>query len=383
MYSNWLIVIVASVLAATASGCGGDGDGGGMRPTATATSTATSTPTPSPTPIPDCICANFINDEPLFPNDSDESCTEFANSLECSNGELGDATVLCGDDASVPCCVAHDCQQECVCPPIENPFLSDRVLNIAHRGGNVLAPEATLAAFRSAVELGVDVLEMDLRGTSDGGVIVMHDQTVDRTTNGTGRIEDLTLAEIRALDAGYDYTPDGGKTFPFRGQGLQVPTFEEVLATFPDQYMNPEIKIEGPSIVSQVVDTLERYDMKDKVLVASFDNAIIAEFRAAAPDVLTSYSLGEGIAFYSLTPEQEETYVPPAEFLQVPPTLESITVLTPEFLARARRFGIRIHVWDVDDADEMNEIIDLDVDGLIVDDPETLEGILEERGLAK
>lgn len=380
--SNWTTAIVAGVLAAAAIGCGGDDDGG-VRPTATATSTATPTPTPTPTPIPPCICANFINDEPLFPNDSEASCAEFAGSLECSGGALGESADLCGDDAPTPCCVARDCRQECVCPPVENPFLSDRVLNIAHRGGNVLAPEATLEAFRSAIEIGADVLEMDLRGTSDGGVIVMHDQTVDRTTNGTGRIEDLTLAEIRALDAGYRYTPDGGKTFPFRGMGVRVPTFEEVLATFPDQYMNAEIKVEGPSIIPQVVDALERYDMKDKVLIASFDDTIIADFRAAAPDVLTSFSLGEGFTFYALTPEQEETYVPPAEFLQVPPALEGITVLTPEFRSRARRFGIKIHVWDVFGAEQMNEIIDLGVDGLIVDDPETLEGILEERGLAR
>jgi glycerophosphoryl diester phosphodiesterase len=319
----------------------------------------------------------------VFPNDAEESCGGFAGSLGCVSGEISESEEVCGATLGTPCCVAADCLQECVCPPVENPFLSDRVLNIAHRGGREEAPEATIEAFHSAIEIGVDVLEMDLRGTIDGGVVVIHDQTVDRTTNGTGRVEDLTLAEIRALDAGYDFTPDGGATHPFRGQGLQIPTFEEVLETFPEQFMNVEIKIEGPSIIPQVVEALERFDMKDKVLIASFDDTIIADFRTAAPDVLTSYGLGEAVTFYGLTPEQEAAYEPPAEFLQVPPSFEGITVLTPEFIDRARRFGVKIHVWDVDDAAEMNEIIDLDVDGLIVDDPETLESILEGRGLAR
>lgn len=377
------LLAIVLVVSLSGSGCGGDDDGGGTAATATPTSTATETPTTTATPIPPCVCANFINDQPEFPNDSEESCTELANDLECASGDIGESTDDCGENVGTPCCVAVDCQQECVCPPVENPFLSDRVLNIAHRGGREEAPEATIEAFHSAIKIGVDVLEMDLRGTIDGGVVVIHDQTVDRTTNGTGRVEDLTLAEIRALDAGYDFTRDGGETFPFRGEGLQIPTFEEVLETFPDQFMNVEIKIEGPSIIPQVVEALERYDMKDKVLIASFDNAIIADFRAAAPDVLTSFALGEAVAFYGLTPEQEATYVPPAEFLQVPPSFQGITVLTPEFIDRARRFGIKIHVWDVNDAEEMNEIIDLEVDGLIVDDPETLENILVERGLAR
>lgn len=267
--------------------------------------------------------------------------------------------------------------------PVENPFLSNRVLNIAHRGGRVEAPEATIEAFHSAVKIGVDALEMDLHGTLDGAVVVIHDASVDRTTNGTGLVEDLTLEEIQELDAGYEFTRDRGETYPFRGQGVRIPTFEEVLETFPDQFMNVEIKSEGPSIITQVVDALEQYEMMDKVLIASFDPTIIADFRAAAPDVLTAFSLDEGVAFFGLTPEQEATYEPPAEFLQVPPTFGEIVVLTPEFIARARRFDLKIHVWDVSGAEQMNEIIDLGVDGLIVDDPETLENILQERGLAR
>jgi glycerophosphoryl diester phosphodiesterase len=329
-----------------------------------------------------CVCANFVNDQPTAPNDSEASCSALATSLNCSGSEIIDDDAGC-DGLRAPCCAVRACSSVCDCPPVENPFLSDRVLNIAHRGGREAAPEATLEAFRSAVAIGVDVLEMDVRGTADGGVVVIHDQTVNRTTDGTGRVEDLTLAEIRSLDAGYRFTRDGGQTYPFRGTGVRVPTLDEVLTEFSDQFMLIEIKVEGPPIFQLVADLLQQRGMSDRVIIASFDDAIIQQFRAAAPGVLTAFSLVEAVEFYALTPEAEESYQPPAEFLQVPPSFQGIEVLTPDFIARSRRFGLKIHVWDVYGAQQMNEIIDLGVAGLIVDEPETLERILEERGLAQ
>lgn len=254
-------------------------------------------------------------------------------------------------------------------------FLSDRLLNIAHRGGNRLRPEQTILAWESALALGVDALEMDFRATSDGALVMMHDQTVDRTTNGTGRVDELTFAEIRALDAGYDFTPDGGATFPYRGQGVQVPTLEEVLARFPGVPLNIEIKAENPaSVIAPFVELLDRYDMRPHVLVASFSDTLMFAFRAAAPDVLTSLSPLEVAQLLVLTPEQEELYSPPALFVQVPPFSGGTRVLSAELVQKAHRLGMFVHAWDVDD--QMQATIDLDVDGLIVDDPETLQGLL-------
>lgn len=254
-------------------------------------------------------------------------------------------------------------------------FLSDRLLNIAHRGGNRLRPEQTILAWESALALGVDALEMDFRATSDGALVMMHDQTVDRTTNGTGRVDELTFAEIRALDAGYDFTPDGGATFPYRGQGVQVPTLEEVLARFPGVPLNIEIKAENPaSVIPSFVELLDRYDMRPHVLVASFSDTLMFAFRAAAPDVLTSLSPLEVAQLLVLTPEQEELYSPPALFVQVPPFSGGTRVLSAELVQKAHRLGMFVHAWDVDD--QMQATIDLGVDGLIVDDPEALQGLL-------
>jgi glycerophosphoryl diester phosphodiesterase len=261
----------------------------------------------------------------------------------------------------------------------ENLFLSDQQLNIAHRGGNLLAPEETIEAWHSALDVGADVLEMDLHSTSDGVLVLLHDNRVNRTTNGTGRINELTYAEVSELDAGYNHTTDGGATYPFRGMGVKIPTLEEVFLEFPDDFMVIEIKQEEPSIIDAFNALLTEYDMRDKVVVASFDAPTIQAFRAAAPDVLTSFALDEAVELFFLSEEALADYTPPAQFLQVPPTFEGLEVLTPEFVARARRLGLRFHVWDVYGAEQMRELLDLGMDGLIVDDPETLGEILRER----
>lgn len=251
----------------------------------------------------------------------------------------------------------------------QSPFYEDRVLNIAHRGGNRFAPEATLEAFHSAREIGVDALEMDVQRTSDGVIVVMHDSSVDRTTNGSGEVSDMTLAELKQLDAGYNHTRDRGETYPFRGEGVTVPTLAEVLETFPDDFMVIEIKGRDPSVSVDYAAVLREHDAFGRVLTASFDEAVIAAYREAAPGAETSLAQNEVIAFFGLTPEAEADYTPPGEFLQVPPAFQGIEVMTPDFVARANRFGMRMHVWGTgNDRDVMQSMIEVGAHGLIVDD---------------
>ena len=122
------------------------------------------------------------------------------------------------------------------CPVCEQPVAKPLV--IAHQGGDGLWPSDTMYAFQRAVAMGVDMLEMDLHVTADGQFVLMHDETVDRTTDGIGRLEDMTLAQVKALDAGYRWTADGGQTYPYRGQGITVATVEELFQAFPDMPMN-------------------------------------------------------------------------------------------------------------------------------------------------
>ena len=147
---------------------------------------------------------------------------------------------------------------------------ASKLLVIAHQGGDGVWPGDTMLAFENAVQIGSDVLEMDAHITKDGRIVLMHDEEVDRTTDGTGLIEDLTLEELKQLDAAYDWSNDDGKTFPYRGQGIQVPTLDEVFEKFPQMRFVIEIKLTTNPIDKPLCDLIRKYNMQDNVLIGSF-----------------------------------------------------------------------------------------------------------------
>jgi glycerophosphoryl diester phosphodiesterase len=225
--------------------------------------------------------------------------------------------------------------------------------------------------------LGADVLEMDLRAAGDGTLVIIHDETVDRTTDGSGRVDRMTLAKLKELDAGYRWTPDGGNTFPFRGQGVTIPTLEEVFRRFPDKRMNLEIKPSNPSLIEPLVALIRKYGKNDHVLVASFDDAMIAAFRRAYPEVATSAARGEAWDFYLLSLLRlEATCSAPAEALQLPERHGRLHILTPHLLAAAHRRNVQVHVWPVNETEDMKRLLRLQVDGIITGHPNRLLGLL-------
>ena len=167
---------------------------------------------------------------------------------------------------------------------------------IAHQGGDALRPGNTLLAFRHAQALGVDVLEMDVHATRDGVVVVMHDATVDRTTNGSGLVREMTYAELAKLDAAYRW-PYEGDEYPWRGRGVVAPTLDQVLTEFPEARFNVEIKQHEPSIAGEVCVLLRRHGAHRRTLVASFEKRTIVEFRKRCPEVATSAASGEARTF--------------------------------------------------------------------------------------
>jgi glycerophosphoryl diester phosphodiesterase len=265
-------------------------------------------------------------------------------------------------------------------PAAEYPFFAQfeqRPLVMAHRGGRALWPENTLYAFERAVELGVDVLEMDVHTSADGVPVVMHDDTVDRTTNGSGPIHSFTLEELKGLDAAYDWSPDDGQTFPYRGQGITVPTVEEVFAAFPDVALNIEIKQEEPSMVAPFCQLIREHDLVDQVLVASFHEETIDEFRATCPDVATSTSTSETVPLFVLSRLfLEATYGAPAEAAQVPEYRSGLHVLAPRFIDAAHNRYLEVHAWTINEEDDMQRMISLGVDGIITDYPDRLLELL-------
>jgi glycerophosphoryl diester phosphodiesterase len=250
-------------------------------------------------------------------------------------------------------------------------------LVMAHRGGKGLWPENTLYAFERAVAAGVDVLEMDLHSTADGALVVVHDSTVDRTTDGSGPVHSLTLEELKALDAGYRWSSDDGQTFPYRGQGITVPTLEEVFAAFPATPMNIEIKQTEPSLAVSFCTLIRDYDMAGWVLVASFDDKTIQEFRRECPDVATSTGENEVIALFALSRVFLEAALRPrAKAVQVPEYRSGLHVLTPRFVNAAHGRHLQVHAWTINDPDDMRRLVALGVDGIITDYPERLMEVL-------
>jgi glycerophosphoryl diester phosphodiesterase len=245
---------------------------------------------------------------------------------------------------------------------------------IAHRGGAAEGPENTLEAFRHAVALGCHGLEMDLRATSDGAVVVLHDPDVDRVTDGTGPVEALTLEAVRALDAAHAFV-DGRGTDPDagphrrRGGGVRVPTFAEVLDATPGVALVVDLKVgppEVPGFPAAVADLLAAAGRTSEVIVGSFDQERLDAYRQAAPGAPTSATQAEVAAFWSGgPPPQAEGFCA----FQVPARFADLEVVTTSFVERAHEAGVEVHVWTVDDPAEMRRLAELGVDAIITDRP--------------
>lgn len=247
---------------------------------------------------------------------------------------------------------------------------------IAHRGGAGQWPGETVFAFERAAALGVDVLEMDVHATFEGELVLIHNDTVDETTDGSGRVNSMTLVELKRLDAGSRWTQDG-QSFPFRGMGITVPTLGEVFTAFPRARMNVEIKQKSPSIVPQFCDLIRQHGMTDKVLVASFWSSVLDEFRRACPEVATSASTPEALKFYALNVVLKGgKYRPHADALQVDSKAKVFPIITGSFVSAAHRQGLPLHAWTVNEPEEMRRMISLGVDGIITDYPSRLLEIL-------
>jgi len=261
-------------------------------------------------------------------------------------------------------------------PVADHPFynqFSRWPLVIAHQGGYGLWPSNTMYAYDCAVNIGVDMWEMYLHITADGVLVLMHDETVDRTTDGRGAIETMTQAEIKQLDAGHTWTPDEGATHPYRGQGITVPTMEEVFVAFPDIPMNIELKYTETSMAEPFCQLIREYGMQNKVLVASFHDEALAEFRQSCPDVATSGSESELIPLVVFSKVGAGwLYRPTANAVQVPEERSGIHILNESFVKAAHGRNMKVDAWTINEQEDMRRIIALGVDGIITDYPDRL-----------
>jgi glycerophosphoryl diester phosphodiesterase len=249
---------------------------------------------------------------------------------------------------------------------------------VAHRGGSALAPENTLAAFDRAAALRADALEIDVRRTLEGVVVVFHDEDTARLTGEGGTIEARTLSEVRALDAGYAFTQDGGATFPFRGKDVRVPVLAEVLSRYPDLRFNVDAKPDEPALAEALAAAIVTAGAEDRVCVGSFFDAQADRLGRLLPRC-ARYLPEQAATCHVLAAKQGGSGAgcPGGyDLADLPHRMGDLVVVDRVVLEYLHTRGIPVHVWTVDDEAEMRALLALGVDGIVTDRPDVLARVL-------
>lgn len=280
---------------------------------------------------------------------------------------LGCAAVALGNFAAFPASSAK-------------PFFAKPLLLAAHRGGASLWPENTIEAYKSAVAQWPDILlEGDVQLTADGAVVLLHDDAVDDTTDGAGRVADMTLAQVKALDAGYRFTPDKDQTFPYRGKGITIPLFSEALAAVPDSRFLIELKPQS-GIAEATVKVLQESRALDRVILASFNPALMYKARKMEPNLLSCYDLIDGTdMLIQLRNGHWDAYQPVADMLAVDTRLLAGFQVKPEELRAIRDKGIAVLVHTINDPETMRLYLDLGINSILTDRPNVLADVIAQR----
>ena len=261
-------------------------------------------------------------------------------------------------------------------------FLSPMPRIVAHRGDSANYPENTLPAFLSGVRMGIDVIETDVHITRDGEIVIWHDPTLERNTDGEGALEIHTLKELKKLDAGYTFTKDGGKTYPFRGKGIQLCTLSEALEACPDERFNIDLKSQEEDIVERYIDVIRKHNAENRVCTASFNLNNLRKLRLLAPDLLTSVSTLEVAPLVLKT----KMHMLPAAFdrkiiFQVPVRQYGITIINKRFIDEMHKRDAVVMVWTINEEEEMERLYKLGVDTIMTDDPALLIKTAERLGI--
>jgi glycerophosphoryl diester phosphodiesterase len=241
----------------------------------------------------------------------------------------------------------------------------------AHRGGAALAPENTLVAFGAGLVAGADGIELDVRLSRDGVAVVMHDPTLDRTTDATGPVDGRAAAELAGLDAGCRFERDGG--FPFRGMGIGVPSLRDVLGRDRDTSLIVELKTADPRLAEAVVAEIHAAGAISRVTVGSFQRGALDAVRSLDPAIRTgadTEDVRSGLDGVRARPNFHA--------FQVPEVFAGTRVVTPEFIAEAHGAGLTVVVWTVNQMDDMRRLLDWGVDGLITDRPDIAAPLVRE-----
>ena len=256
-----------------------------------------------------------------------------------------------------------------------NPFRVGRPLVIPHAGGDALFPENTLYAYEHSMAMGGDVIDADVRISADGVPIAMHDADVDRTTDGTGRVEDLTYAQLATLDAGYGFGDDG--THPFRGTGITVPTIESLLTAFPDVPVTLDLKDRRTAAVAPLCSLLHRLGRTDDVYVGTYTTEQVDQFRQLCPSLQTSGTDAERNEMRAARHGDPPSLArrPLVSHHQYTAGAGTLPIIA-DHLDLLHRHDIAMLIWTVDDPQTMKALIELGVDGIYTRRPDVMLALL-------
>ncbi len=245
------------------------------------------------------------------------------------------------------------------------PLTTD-FLNIAHRGASAFAPENTFAAFDKALEIGVKDVELDVHYSGDGEIIVIHDATLDRTTNAFGAVADRTLAELRELDAGSWFAPEYA--------GERIRTLDEVLERYKGRlHLHVEIKAHAPGLASRTADVVRAHDMSPDVTITSFCRPWLGEVRAYAPELATGWLVPLGPDGW------DDAIVAQAQELCLEQVCPRANITTPELVRELHCLGFTVRCHGVSSENLMRHVVECGADGMTIDFPDKLIEYLNQR----
>ena len=249
-------------------------------------------------------------------------------------------------------------------------------VTIAHQGGNKVYPDESLLAFTNAINMGIQVIELDVHRSRDGIIVINHDDTIDRLTDGTGLIRQMSWAELRQVDGAYNWSPDG-LTYPYRGKEIKILSLIEVMDAFPQQVYDIEIKQHDPPLEKDLCDLLRQYGVAaDQVIVASFRDETLTRFHDICPEVATSLPVNQGTILYILSRVGLERLLPlDAVVAQLPTTFSTKLgqlELDRRYINAFAKGNRQVWVWTVNDSIEMRRMVNMGAHGIITDRPDIL-----------
>ena len=246
-------------------------------------------------------------------------------------------------------------------------------VTIAHQGGNKVYPDESLLAFTNAVDMGIQVLEMDIHRTRNGVLVINHDQTIDRLTDSSGLIREMSWSGLQQVDGAYNWSPDG-LTYPYRGKGVKILSLTAIMDAFPQQVYDIEIKQHDPPLESDLCDLLRQYGVAaDQVIVASFSDETLTRFQNVCPEVATSLPVNQGTILYILSRIGLERLLPlDAVVAQLPRSFSTKLgqlELDRRYINAFAKGDRQVWVWTVNDSIEMRRMVNMGVHGIITDRP--------------